>query len=295
MGRLKYYIKSIRWFEIAVRTGAPVIAILIALPELNLVTGFKILHAFFAFFLLWAHGYAFNEWGGYGFDKLDGSKAKTPLLAGHVSHREFLILSIAFAGISVVLYAMLDMKFLIIIFFDIIMGILYVHPKILLKNVPIASFVILFIVSVNDFLLGWLVFSPSISKGLLIGMYFGLLGITGQHFHETGDCDSDERANIRTNAVRFGKKNIFIIGFIFYTLSCIYFIFLSLTKIIPQYLYIVLLITYPIYFVLFYKCLKVGMGSSDVRCFVKRYRQLYGFIGLCFIIQLFFGDITLLF
>ena len=287
MERLRYYIKSIRWFEIAVRTGAPVIAILIALPELNLVTGFKILHAFFAFFLLWAHGYAFNEWGGYGFDKLDGSKAKTPLLAGHVSHREFLILSIVFAGISVVLYAMLDMKFLIIIFFDIIMGILYVHPKILLKNVPIASFVILFIVSVNDFLLGWLVFSPSISQGLLIGMYFGLLGITGQHFHEAGDCDSDKRANIRTNAVRFGKKNIFIIGFIFYTLSCIYFIFLSLTKIIPQYLYIVLLITYPIYFVIFYKCLKAGMGSSDVRCFVKKYRQLYGFIGLCFIIQLF--------
>ena len=287
MERLRYYIKSIRWFEIAVRTGAPVIAILIVLSELNLVTGFKILHAFFAFFLLWAHGYAFNEWGGYAFDKLDGSKAKTPLLAGHVSHRELLILSIVFAGISVVLYATLDMKFLIIIFFDIIMGILYVHPKILLKNVPIASFVILFIVSVNDFLLGWLVFSPDISQGLLIGMYFGLLGITGQHFHEAGDCDSDKRANIRTNAVRFGKKNIFIIGFIFYTLSCIYFIFLSLTKIIPQYLYIVLLITYPIYFVIFYKCLKSSMGSSDVRCFVKRYRQLYGFIGLCFIIQLF--------
>lgn len=288
MEKLRYYFKSVRWFEIAVRMGAPVIAILIALPAFNLITGFKALHAFIAFFLLWAHGYAFNEWGGYGFDKLDASKAKTPLLAGHVSSNEFLILSISFAAISVLLYAMLDMKFLIIVFFDIIMGILYVHPKILLKNVPIASFVILFIVSVNDFLLGWLVFSPSITQGLLIGIYFGLLGITGQHFHEAGDYDSDKKANIRTNAVRFGKKNIFIIGFIFYTLSCIYFILLSLLQIIPQYLYIVLLITYPIYFVIFYKCLKSSMGFSDIHCFVKRYRQLYGFIGLCFIIRLFF-------
>lgn len=289
MEKLRHYFKSVRWFEIAVRMGAPVIAILIALPAFNLATGFKALHAFIAFFLLWTHGYAFNEWGGYGFDKLDASKAKTPLLTGHVSSNEFLILSITFAAISVVLYAMLDMKFLIIVFFDIIMGILYVHPKILLKNVPIASFVILFIVSVNDFLLGWLVFSPSITQGLLIGIYFGLLGITGQHFHEAGDCDSDEKANIRTNAVRFGKKNIFIIGFIFYTLSCIYFILLSLLEIVPRYLYIVLLITYPIYFVIFYKCLKSNMPSSDIHCFVKRYRQLYGFIGLCFIIRLFFG------
>ncbi len=289
MERLRYYFKSVRWFEIAVRMGAPVIAILIALPAFNLVTGFKALHAFIAFFLLWAHGYAFNEWGGYSFDKLDASKAKTPLLAGYVSSNEFLILSITFAAISVVLYAMLDMKFLIIVFFDIIMGILYVHPKILLKNLPIASFVILFIVSVNDFLLGWIVFSPSITQGLLIGIYFGLLGITGQHFHEAGDCDSDKKANIRTNAVRFGKKNIFIIGFIFYTLSCIYFILLSLLQIIPRYLYSVLLITYPIYSVIFYKCLRSSMGSSDIHCFVKRYRQLYGFIGLCFIILLFFG------
>lgn len=291
MEKLRYYFKSVRWFEIAVRMGAPVIAILIALPAFNLVTGFKALHAFIAFFLLWAHGYAFNEWGGYAFDKLDASKAKTPLLAGHVSSNEFMILSITFAAISVVLYAMLDMRFLIIVFFDIIMGILYVHPKILLKNVPIASFVILFIVSVNDFLLGWLVFSPSITQGLLIGIYFGLLGITGQHFHEAGDCDSDKKANIRTNAVRFGKKNIFIIGFIFYTLSCIYFILLSLLQIIPQYLYIVLLITYPIYFVIFYKCLKSSMGSSDIHCFVKRYRQLYGFIGLCFVVQLLLGNL----
>ncbi|MGB3340174.1 MAG: UbiA family prenyltransferase [bacterium] len=179
MKKLICLIRSIRWFEIAVRTGAPVMAILIVSPEINLATATRIIHSFVAFFFLWAHGYAFNEWGGYDFDKNDTSKAKTPLLAGHIAHRELLTLSIVFAVISIIMYSLLDIKFLLIVIFDIIMGFAYVHPRILLKNIPIASFIILFVVSINDFLLGWLIFSPDISRGLLIGIYFGILGITG--------------------------------------------------------------------------------------------------------------------
>ena len=162
MKKLVYFIRSIRWFEIAVRTGAPIIAILIIAPEFDFANGIKIVQGFIAFFFLWAHGYIFNEWGGYDFDKEDISKAKTPLLAGKITPRESLILSIVFASISIILYTLLDIRLLFIVIFDIIMGIIYVHPKILLKNVPILSFIILFIVSVNDFLLAWLLFSSDL-------------------------------------------------------------------------------------------------------------------------------------
>ncbi len=289
MKKLIYLVRSIRWFEIAVRTGAPLIAILIVSPAFNLSTGTRIIQSFIAFFFLWAHGYTFNEWGGYNFDKNDVSKAKTPLLAGHIAHQELLILAIVFAAISIIMYSLLDIKFLFIVVFDIIMGYIYVYPKILLKNVPIVSFVILFVVSINDFLLGWLIFSPDISRGLLIGIYFGILGITGQHFHEAGDHDSDKKANVKTNAVRFGKKNIFIIGFIFYTLSLVYFVILTLTGVVPRYLYIILVVTYPIYIAIFYSCLTSGIDTLNVHHFVRKYRLLYGIIGLCFIILLLFG------
>jgi 4-hydroxybenzoate polyprenyltransferase len=289
MKRLMYLIRSIRWFEIAVRTGAPAVAILIVSPELNLATGIRIIHSFIAFFFLWAHGYTFNEWGGYDFDKNDTSKAETPLLAGHIAHRELLILSIVFGVISIIMYSLLDIKFLLIVIFDIVMGIVYVHPKILLKSMPIASLIILFVISINDFLLGWLIFSPDIFRGLLIGIYFGILGISGQNFHEAGDHDSDKKANIKTNAVRFGKKYIFILGFIFYTLSLIYFVILSLTDVVPECLYIILVVTYPIYVAIFCRCLKSGIETSNVHHFVKKYRLLYGVIGLCFILLLLLG------
>ena len=289
MKKLSYFIRSIRWFEIAVRTGAPIIAILIISPSLNLSTITRIIHSFLAFFFLWAHGYAFNEWGGYDFDKNDTSKAKTPLLAGHITHRQLFFVSILFATITIIMYSLLNIKLILIVIFDIIMGFVYVHPKILLKNVPIVSFIILFVVSINDFLLGWLIFSSDISRGLLIGIYFGILGITGQHFHEAGDHDSDKKANIKTNAVRFGKKHIFILGFFFYTISFVYFLILSFIKIIPEYLYMILIMTYPVYIAIFYRCLKSGVTTSGVHNFVRKYRLLYGIIGLCFIILLLLG------
>jgi 4-hydroxybenzoate polyprenyltransferase len=289
MKKLLYFVRSIRWFEIAVRTGAPVIAVLIAAPSMGHDNVVRIILGFAAFYLLWIHGYTFNEWGGYYSDKNDASKSKTPVIAGLITRRDLLILSIFSIVISVVLYTLLDTRLLAIILFDVILGIAYVHPRILLKNVPVVSFLILLIVSINDFLLGWLIFSSDVVRGLLISIFFGMLGITGQHFHEAGDHDSDKRVDIKTNAVRFGKKNIFVMGFIFYTLSILYFIFISVCGFIPNYLYLILVLTYPVYALIFYKCLKTGITTTQTRIFIKRYRFLYGFIGACFLVILLFA------
>lgn len=287
MNKVKFYLRSIRWFEIGVRMGAPFIAILLSVPEISLLNSYRIIHGLLAFFLLWAHGYTFNEWGGYAYDQYDQTKADIPLMSGKISRSEMLVLSISFACVSILLYALLDIRFLSIVLFDIILGVSYVHQKILFKNVPLVSFIILFLVSVNDFLLGWLIFSTFLCKGLLIAAYFGILGIAGQHYHEAGDYDGDQRAGIKTNAVRYGKKKIVISGFIFYTISCLYFLLLGFKKIVPEYLLYPLVISYPIYLFIFYRCITSDLSSLKVHSFVRRYRILYGFIGLWMIIQLF--------
>ncbi len=284
--KLSYYIRSIRLFEIAVRMGAPLIALLLTLPEPNGANWLRVIHALGAFFFLWGHLYTFNEWAGYSFDKHDPSKRITPLLTGKVAPQEMLLFSIFLAVICIILYAVLDARFLIIVFVDILVGILYAHPKILLKSVPFVSFAILFAVSVLDFMLGWLVFSPSLHQGLLIGIYFGILGIAGQHYHEAGDYDSDKKAGIKTNAVRYGKRGIFISGFVVYTLSSVYFCLLTHLRFIVGNLYLIFVIAYPIYVVIFYRCLRSGVHSAAVHCFVKSYRFLYAIIGLLLIIML---------
>jgi 4-hydroxybenzoate polyprenyltransferase len=269
--------------------GAPLIAMLLTLPELNVVNGMRVIHALGAFFFLWAHLYTLNEWAVYSFDRHDTSKRITPMLAGEIAPREVLLLSIFFALICIILYAFLNIRFLIIVFLDILIGILYAHPRILLKSVPFASFAILFTVSVLDFLLGWFVFSSSIHKGLLIGIFFGMLGIVGQHYHEAGDYDSDKRVGIKTNAVRYGRKKIFILGFFLYALSCLYFCILTFFYILQGYLYLTLVLSYPVYLFIFYKCIRTNMRSSGIHLFVKRYRILYGLIGAAMICILVFA------
>lgn len=286
MKKVVYYIQSIRWFEIIVRMGAPLLALMLTAPALNIAVFAKMLYALLAFFFLWVHIYAFNEWGGCLYDKHDSAKAYTPLLAGKITPREMFLLALVCVFVSSVLYALLDTRLLIIVFVNSVMGVLYVHPKILLKNVPCVSCTMLFLVSVGDFLLGWLVFSPHISQGILIGFYFGILGIVGQSYHEAGDYDSDKRAGVHTNAVRFGKKRIFIIGFAFYTISCLYLCLLVRQHSIPDYLCIPVLVTYPLYALLIAICLRAQLQSLAIHRFVVRYRILYGVIGFAMLILL---------
>jgi 4-hydroxybenzoate polyprenyltransferase len=285
MTKIKYYIRSIRWFEIAVRIGAPVFAILLVIPFFRLSTMLRAGHAIIAFFFLWAHGYSYNEWGGYYTDKIDNRKS-TPLITGALSRLEIFRFSIILGALSLVLYLFLDSRFLIIAIFDIIVGICYVHPRILLKHIPLVSYLIMCIISITDFLLGWCVFSSQIGNGILIGIFFGLLGIVGQKYHEAGDADADARAHIKTNAVRFGKKKIFLSAFIFYTISVAYFIILTILKIIPDLLWPVLVVIYPLYVFFFYRAWKSGLDTDTVHHFILQYRILYGIIGLYFIIRL---------
>ncbi|HEC77538.1 MAG TPA: hypothetical protein ENI34_00160 [candidate division WOR-3 bacterium] len=286
MKKLIFFIRSIRWFEIGVRMGGPLTAMLIVLPAHTRLHLMKMGLALLAFFFGWVHGYTLNEWGGYASDRLDPRRMDKPLITGNISTREMLGFSIVNAFFCVVLYAFLNPWLLIIVFFDIAIGVLYDHPKTALKAIPFASFAVLFIVSVNDVLLGWLIFSTEPVKGIIFGIFFGILGLAGISFHEAGDYESDRDAGIKTNAVRFGKKRILTAGFVFYTLSCFYFILLTILRIIPSDLYPVFIVTYPVYVYIFYRCIKAGATSAAIHLLIKRYRLLYGCIGLYLLIQL---------
>jgi 4-hydroxybenzoate polyprenyltransferase len=270
MKKLITYFRSIRWFEINVRAGAPFLAMLITLPAINTAHIQRIAHALIAFFFGWAHGYTMNEWGGYTGDVYDPSKLKRPLLAGKISPREILTFSLVCAGICVILYYLLDPKLLVIVWLSLCIGLLYNHPRINVKKVPFASFFVLFAVSVNDTLLGWLVFSSTLHQGFLLGTFFGLLGLAGICYHEAGDYESDLKAGIETNAVRF----------MFYTASCLYFILLTTIHIVPGYLFLGFLITYPVYLYFIFQCIKSSISTPTMHRFIKQYRVLYGVIGL---------------
>jgi 4-hydroxybenzoate polyprenyltransferase len=266
--------------------GAPLLAMIIAVSDLNLTNIARMVHGLVAFFFGWAHGYTFNEWGGYAGDVHDPFKTQRPLLTHELSRREILVFSIILACIGVALYCLLNPMLLPIVFLSLCIGVLYNHPRITLKKVRFASFFVLFIISIDDTLLGWLLFSHLVYQGVLIGLFFGVLGCAGICYHETGDYESDRIAGIQTNAVRFGKRKLFYLGFVFYTVACLYFITLTVFSIVPGMLYLGFLITYPGYAYLVYQCIRGGLEASAVHRFITRYRILYGMIGLYMMIML---------
>ncbi len=281
--KLSAYLKAIRWFEIGVRLGSPLIAILLSIPALNYGHFSSAILGLIGFFFCWVHGYALNEWGGYYYDRYDPSKGDRPIISGALSRDEMLKLAIVAAVICVTIFAMLRPVLLLIVGFDIVLGIFYCHPRLVWKGKPFFSFFALFSVSVTDFLLGWLIFSNDIKTGATIGIFFGLLGITGISFHEVGDYDSDLRAGVRTNAVRFGKGPISWIGFLSYSLALFYLHSLIYRHLIPEGLIYPFLLTYPIYLFLFWRCLRGHFGAMAVKSFIRGYRLIYFVIGIAII------------
>lgn len=284
--RIIKYINSIRWFEIFVRCGAPFLGVILSVKGLEEISFLRFFLLLFSYFLLVSHIYLYNELKGKGFDLLDSFK-KTPLLKGELSNLSLFIFSIILLSISIIIYYFLNPLFLIFAFVNLFMGITYVHPKILLKNKPIFSILFLFIFNFNDFLIGWLLFSKISLLGILLSIYFGLLGSTGQIVHEVKDYDADKIAGIMTNAVRFGGKKLFFVGIIIYSISVIFFIFVSYKYLkIPYFLPLV--ISYPFYLYLFLYTLRENLKRDILHKFVFYYRIMYVFIGIViFIIKMF--------
>ncbi len=158
------------------------------------------------------------------------------------------------------------------------MGITYVHPKILLKDKPFFSIIFLFIANFNDFLIGWMLFSKITIDCILICVYFGLLGATGQIVHEVKDYEADKISGIRTNAVRFGKQRLFLTGIIIYSASTLFFTYISLEYLKKPY-FIPQLLTYPFYLYFFLNVMKKGFDRRELHKFVFIYRIIYIIIG----------------
>lgn len=271
------YFTSIRWFEIFVRCGAPFLGVILSVENLREISFLRLFLLIFSYFMLISHIYLYNELKGKGFDFLDSFK-KTPLLKGDVSYFSLFIFSLIILFSSIIIYFFLNPFFLIFAFINLLMGILYVHPKILLKDKPIFSIIFLFIANFNDFLIGWLLFKKITFEGILISIYFGILGAKGQIIHEVKDFEADKISGIRTNAVRFGKKRLFFSGIIIYSISTLFFVFISLRYFKEPY-FIPQLLSYPFYLYFFINVIKRGFDRAELHKFVFCYRIIYILIG----------------
>lgn len=273
--KIKIYLDCIRAKEVFLIGGVTFIGLVFSTNTFNIDTTLKWILAMVTAYSLLSHSFLSNDWSGYEYDKKDVNKSRRPLMRGEVSLKEVKILSIFFLIISLTTALLLSYYTFYMAVGVIVLNYLYSGNSVFLKSVPVVSSGLHFLGATLGFLIGY-TFNGNIDvNGILFGMYFGIIYATGHLNHEITDMDSDENAGITTSANSFGKKKIFLLSFILFSLSFIYIIFLSLLGTLPFYLIYGVIISYSAYLYFFTRTFKSKLDYNSMISFRRSYRIIF--------------------
>jgi 4-hydroxybenzoate polyprenyltransferase len=268
----------IRYRESLLLEGAPLLGAAFAIgrftPEKAAALG--VLAA--ANFLLIVHVFLVNDWAGMTADLRDPHRAVRPF-ASMVGWRVVANLGIALLLSSLLLFALLEVRTLLIALAIALLSALYSLPHPSGKGIPLVSSAVHLSGGILHFLLGYSVFSPMDSRGLSIAIFFGLTLTAGHWNHEARDLDADRLNRIRTNAVAFGREKVFLASATLFAVAYAYLTVLAERGLVPRPLRFVGLL-YPLQFYASWTTLRAGLSFSSIRRLQIWYRALFAVIGL---------------
>lgn len=277
--KIEDYLECMRWKEVLLMSGIPLLGSLFAISTINPSTLLKILMLGFVSFFLGTHVYLVNDWFGFPVNMLSVKNLHRPLVRREISARKGLLLILILLFLSLLICVFLSLKTLLVGVLISINWFVYSRLRISLRAVHLSSFLGHLIGGILLFLLGYSAFHNIDLRSILISIYFSLVLIGGHLNHEVKDYDVDLKAKIITSAVKFGKRKVFFLSFIFFSLSSLYFYLLSLRHIVSPKLGIIALIIYPFYFYFFYSTLRKGISFENICRFRQNYRLLFGIMG----------------
>ena len=230
--------------------------------------------------LLVAHVFTLNDWA----DIAHGLKAPDPL----VSSLRLFWFSIFLLIASLLVFDFISRRVVILGAIVAALGFFYSHPKLNFKGTPIASSFPHLVGGLFHFLLGYAVFSPIDSRGILIALFFALTFTAGHLNHEVRDFELDSKTNARTNAVAFGKRRTFIAGLIVFTLAYLCLFLLAWFRFVPRPLVFLAITFYALHLFWSLRALRHQLDPQIVGRFQIQYRALYAVIGIAMLCSLFY-------
>lgn len=273
------YLCCIRYSDVLVLQGSPLLGALSALDRFALDAIPRLGIFFAASCLLVAHVFSLNDWAGIGADSNDPNKAERVFLTLGVTRRSIGFLSLLLLGASLVLFAVLDARTLVLAVAIAALGVAYSHPAMNAKGTPLLSSAPHVVGGVLHFLLGYSLFGPIDGRGALIALYFALTFTAGHLNQEVRDYDGDCLNGIRTSAVRFGRAPVFRASVLIFTLAYAHLGLLAATGLVPAAQAAVLLL-YPLHAAWSVSALRAGLTFAAVSRLQAQYRKLYAVIGL---------------
>ena len=274
------YLPCIRYRDVLLLQGSPLLGATFAIEHLTVWVIAKLLMLSLGSFLLVAHIFSFNDWAGIAADSNDPNKSALVFSTKGVSQRGVLCLSAMLLAGALAIFALLPTRVLLIALAIAALGIFYSHPATDAKGTPVLSSCPHLVGGLLHFLLGYSVFQPVDQRGALIGMFFALTFTAGHLNQEVRDYDGDRLNHLRTNAVAFGPKRVFLAGLAMFTLAYADLAILAGAGLVSRALGALALVLYPIHVILTARALRGGLTFDGVSRFQRQYRLLYVLIGL---------------
>jgi len=272
------HLYGIRFGEVIVMQGTPLMGVVLSVssPQYAMISPLAVFMS--ASFLLVAYIWALNDWSDYKEDRI-GSRSPSLTRSSETTRADLLRFSIGSLVISLAFFGFLPWKTLIIAGAIAVLGFIYSFPGIRTKGLAGLSSLSHFIGGILHFLLGYSLFGDFDQRAFLISIFFALVFTAGHATQEVQDYESDLASGVRTNAVAFGKRAVFLAAFACFAIAFLYLGFLAATGIVPARLGFSALLL-PLQAVWTLHVLQSGLTREKLAWLRSRYRMAFGLIGL---------------
>lgn len=279
------YLSCLRPQDILVLQGPPLLGVAFAIrhPIPQELGSAAIL--LLANILLVSHIFMLNDWSGLTADLADPNKAGSVFTARGVGRREIAVMTAGLLVCSLLLFSLLGPITLGLATGIAALSALYSLPRFNWKGRPFLNSLAHVAGGILHFLLGYSLRNDLDLRGLAIATFFALIFVAGHLTQEVRDHDGDARNGIRTNAVIFGPRRVFVASLILFTLAQLLFLLLSLQGIFPRAL-AALVALHAIQLLWSHDTLNAGLTFTSVSRLQTRYRMLYAIFGVAVVAAL---------
>ena len=272
------HLYGIRFSEVIVMQGPPLMGAVfsVAKPQYAMIPPLAIFMS--ASFFLVAHIWSLNDWSDYWEDRT-AARRHSLARSSEVTRTDLLRFSIGSLVASLAFFCFLPWKTLIIAGAIAALGFIYSFPGIRVKGLAGLSSLSHFIGGILHFLLGYSLFGDLDWRAFLISIFFALVFMAGHATQEVQDYETDRASGVRTNAVAFGQRAVFLAAFICFAMAFLYLGCLAATGIVPARLGFSALV-FPLQAAWTFHVLHSGLAREKLMWLRSRYRMAFGLIGL---------------
>jgi len=277
--RVMQHFASTRTLEVLALQASPILGSLLGGFSLEPRSVIRLGLLLLGSLALTAHVFVFNDWAGKNSDIHDPRRTRLVFARRYISSRQVARVAIALLIFANVAFATVGSPAILLGAAIAALSLLYSCSPSLGKSTPIVASLNHLLGGALHFLLGYTLFRSLDANGLAISLFFGLVFAGGHLNQEVRDYDGDFLNGIRTSAVVFGRRRIFLASLFTFTAAYALLAGLAARGILPMLLLWTTML-WPLHVAWSLRALQRGLGFETAEWMQRRYRLLFAFIGL---------------